>query len=88
MNQPQERSIDIVTDIASTIISQMQKPTLVFLIGGMFLAATGSKFESPEPVCKFIVILLLLKAGNRRALSVHGRCGTGPWPRAWHFRTT
>jgi hypothetical protein len=48
----------------------MQKPTLAFLIGGMLLAALGSKFEIPEPVYKFIVILLLLKVGIGAGISV------------------
>lgn len=53
--------MDMITDIATTIIAQMQKPTLAFLIGGMMLAAIGSKFGIPEPVYKFVVILLLMK---------------------------
>jgi hypothetical protein len=55
--------MDIVLTIGSTVIEQLQKPTLAFLIAGVLLAALGSKFEIPEPVYKFIVILLLLKVG-------------------------
>ncbi|MEL6464211.1 MAG: sodium-dependent bicarbonate transport family permease [Pseudomonadota bacterium] len=62
--------MDILTEIVSTILTQMQKPTLAFLIGGMMLAALGSKFEIPEPVYKFIVILLLLKVGIGAGISV------------------
>jgi len=62
--------MEFVTEIASTILTQMQKPTLAFLIGGMMLAALGSKFEIPEPVYKFIVILLLLKVGIGAGISV------------------
>ena len=62
--------MDIIADIASTMLSQLQKPTLAFLIGGMMLAALGSKFEIPEPVYKFIVILLLLKVGMGAGISV------------------
>ncbi|WP_299548929.1 sodium-dependent bicarbonate transport family permease [uncultured Tateyamaria sp.] len=62
--------MDIITDIVSTILTQMQKPTLAFLIGGMMLAALGSKFEVPEPIYKFIVILLLLKVGIDAGISV------------------
>ncbi|MBT8411954.1 MAG: sodium-dependent bicarbonate transport family permease [Octadecabacter sp.] len=62
--------MDIFIDIATTIVAQMQKPTLAFLIGGMMLAAMGSKFEVPEPVYKFIVILLLLKVGIGAGISV------------------
>ncbi|WP_299609158.1 sodium-dependent bicarbonate transport family permease [uncultured Tateyamaria sp.] len=62
--------MDIITEIVSTILAQMQKPTLAFLIGGMMLAALGSKFEVPEPIYKFIVILLLLKVGIGAGISV------------------
>ncbi len=62
--------MDILIDIASTILTQVQKPTLAFLIGGMMLAALGSKLEVPEPVYKFIVILLLLKVGIGAGISV------------------
>lgn len=62
--------MDILIDITSTILNQMQKPTLAFLIGGMMLAALGSKLEVPEPVYKFIVILLLLKVGIGAGISV------------------
>ena len=62
--------MDIVIAIASTVLDQLQKPTLAFLIAGMMLAALGSKFEVPEPVYKFIVILLLLKVGLGAGISV------------------
>lgn len=62
--------MDLMLDILSTMLEQLQKPTLAFLIGGMLLAALGSKFEVPEPVYKFIVILLLLKVGIGAGISV------------------
>ncbi|KIC50031.1 sodium-dependent bicarbonate transport family permease [Tateyamaria sp. ANG-S1] len=62
--------MDIITEIVSTILAQLQKPTLAFLIGGMVLAALGSKFEIPEPIYKFIVVLLLLKVGIGAGISV------------------
>ena len=62
--------MDIIFTIAGTIIDQFQKPTLAFLIGGMFLAAIGSKFEIPDPVYKFVVALLLLKVGLDAGISV------------------
>ncbi|MEM9267601.1 MAG: sodium-dependent bicarbonate transport family permease, partial [Pseudomonadota bacterium] len=46
------------------------KPTLAFLIAGVLLAAAGSRFEIPQPVYKFIVILLLLKVGMGAGLSI------------------
>lgn len=62
--------MDFVITIASTIVEQLQKPTLAFLIAGMMLAALGSKFEIPQPVYRFIVILLLLKIGMGAGISV------------------
>ncbi len=62
--------MDIIASTAATIIEQFQKPTLAFLIGGMFIAAIGSRFEIPQPVYKFIVALLLLKVGLGAGISV------------------
>ncbi|MCR9067807.1 MAG: sodium-dependent bicarbonate transport family permease [Rhodobacteraceae bacterium] len=62
--------MEIVIEIASSLLAQMQKPTLAFLIGGMLLAALGSKLEVPEPVYKFIVLLLLLRVGLGAGISV------------------
>lgn len=62
--------MDILFTILGTLGEQLQKPTLAFLITGMMLAALGSKFEVPEPVYKFIVILLLLKVGMGAGISV------------------
>ena len=62
--------MDLVAHIAVTIVGQLQSPTLAFLIGGMVLAAMGSKLEVPEPVYKFIVLLLLLKVGISAGMSI------------------
>ncbi len=62
--------MDIMIDIATTVLTQIQKPTLAFLIGGMLLASLGSKLEVPQPVYSFIVLLLLLKVGMSAGLSV------------------
>ena len=60
----------MIAEIATTVLAQMQKPTLAFLIGGMVLAALGSKLEVPAPVYQFIVLLLLLKVGLGAGISV------------------
>ncbi|GAA0778622.1 sodium-dependent bicarbonate transport family permease [Roseibium denhamense] len=62
--------MDVIADIAATLIAQFQKPTLAFLMGGMLLAALGSKLEVPAPIYKFIVLLLLLKVGLGAGISV------------------
>ncbi len=62
--------MDLIVTFAGSLVEQMQKPTLAFLIVGMMLAALGSKFEVPEPVYKFVVILLLLKVGIGAGISI------------------
>lgn len=62
--------MEIATDIVSTLLAQLQKPTLAFLIGGMALAALGSRLAVPDPVHKFIVAVLLLKVGLGAGISV------------------
>lgn len=62
--------MDILLTIAGTVLEQLQKPTLAFLIAGMMLAALGSRFEIPDPVYKFIVVLLLLKVGMGAGISI------------------
>jgi len=62
--------MDILFDVLATLGAQFQKPTLAFLMGGMLIAAMGSKLEVPEPVYKFIVLVLLLKVGLGAGISV------------------
>ncbi len=62
--------MDVVMDFLATMLGQLQKPTLAFLLGGMMLAALGSKLEVPEPVYKFVVMLLLLKVGLGAGISI------------------
>lgn len=62
--------MELVIEILTTMGAQLQKPTLSFLIGGMVLAGLGSKLEVPEPVYKFVVMLLLLKVGIGAGMSV------------------
>ena len=62
--------MDMIFDITATLVAQLQKPTLAFLIGGMMLAAMGSKLTVPEPVYKFIVLVLLLKVGLGAGIAV------------------
>ncbi len=62
--------MDMIMEIAGTILAQFQKPTLSFLIGGMVLAALGSKLEVPQSIYKFIVLLLLRLVGVGAGISV------------------
>lgn len=62
--------MDIVLDFLASLASQFQRPTLAFLIGGMLLAALGSKLEIPEQVYKWIVVVLMLKIGLGAGIAV------------------
>ncbi|MEM9342406.1 MAG: sodium-dependent bicarbonate transport family permease [Pseudomonadota bacterium] len=64
--------MDIALNFIETLVTQLQKPTLAFLIAGAALAAFGSRFEIPAPVYKFIVALLLLKVGMNAGISIRG----------------
>lgn len=51
-------------------ISGLQTPTLGFLLGGMFIAAMGSRLTIPDQIYKFIVFLLLMKIGLRGGMEI------------------
>ncbi|MEL6585807.1 MAG: sodium-dependent bicarbonate transport family permease [Pseudomonadota bacterium] len=62
--------MDILSTFAPTLVEQLQKPTLAFLMGGMLLAAMGSKLRIPKPVYAFIVVVLLLKVGLGAGMAI------------------
>ena len=55
--------MDFLSDFLTSFLGQLQSPTLGFLIGGMVVAAVGSRLSIPDPVYKFIVFMLLIKVG-------------------------
>lgn len=55
--------MDFLSDFLTLFLAKLQSPTLGFLIGGMIVAALGSRLSIPDPVYKFIVFMLLLKVG-------------------------
>jgi hypothetical protein len=62
--------MDLLTQFLSTLVQQLQTPTLSFLLGGMLLAALGSRFEVPDAVYRFIVAVLLLKIGLGAGIAI------------------
>ena len=54
----------------SLFIAGFQTPTLGFLLGGMFIAAMGSRLTIPDQVYKFIVFVLLMKIGLRGGMEI------------------
>ena len=55
--------MDLVLDFLVRFLTQFQSPSLAFLIGGILLAAFGSKLEIPDAIYKFCVFMLLMRIG-------------------------
>jgi hypothetical protein len=55
--------MEFLLDFIVRLVGQFQTPTIGFLIGGMILAATGSRLSIPNPIYQFIVFMLLMKIG-------------------------
>jgi hypothetical protein len=51
-------------------VSQLQSPTLGFLIGGVVIAAVNSRLEIPDAIYKFIVFMLLIKVGLSGGIAI------------------
>ena len=62
--------MDLLFDFIQTFLTQFQKPTLAFLIGGMLLAASGSKLVIPDAIYRFIVFMLLMKIGLKAGMEI------------------
>jgi hypothetical protein len=62
--------MSVILEFLTIFVEQLQKPTLAFLIGGMVLAALGSRLEIPDAVYQFIVVVLLLKIGMGAGIAV------------------
>ena len=61
-----------LANVALAILSQLQSPTLAFLIAGMAISAVGSKLEIPDAIYRFIVFMLLMKIGLKAGIEVDG----------------
>jgi len=62
--------MDLITDFLQTFVGQLQQPTLAFLIGGMVIAALGSKLEIPDAIYRFVVFMLLMKIGLKAGMEI------------------
>src|SRR6056297_3395295 len=62
--------MDLIFDFFSRLIIQFQSPTLAFLIGGMALAAAGSKLQIPDAIYKFCVFMLLMRIGLEGGMEI------------------
>jgi hypothetical protein len=55
--------VDFLSDFLMRFLTQLQSPTLGFLIGGIVVASLGSRLSIPDAAYKFIVFMLLMKVG-------------------------
>ncbi len=62
--------MDALLGFFELFIAGFQTPTLGFLLGGMFIAAMGSRLTIPDQVYKFIVFVLLMKIGLRGGMEI------------------
>ncbi|MDF2376955.1 MAG: sodium-dependent bicarbonate transport family permease [Verrucomicrobiales bacterium] len=64
--------MELIFDFLRQFASQLQSPTLSFLIGGALLAAFGSKLTIPSPIYQFVVFVLLMKIGMKGGVEIRG----------------
>ena len=62
--------MDLLASFAGSFASQLQSPTLAFLVGGMLLAATGSRLTIPDAIYRFIVFVLLMRIGLHGGMEI------------------
>ena len=62
--------MDLLLDFVTRFVTQFQSPALAFLIGGMIIAALGSKLEIPDAIYKFAVFMLLMRIGINGGIEI------------------
>lgn len=62
--------MDFLSDFLTKFGSQLQSPTLGFLLGGIVIAAFGSRLQIPDAIYKFIVFMLLIKVGLSGGIAI------------------
>ncbi|MGB3457436.1 MAG: sodium-dependent bicarbonate transport family permease [Litorimonas sp.] len=62
--------MDLLAQFGASFLSQLQSPTLAFLIGGMVLAALGSKLTVPDAIYQFIIFVLLMRIGLHGGMEI------------------
>ena len=62
--------MDFLSEFLTLFLSKLQSPTLGFLLGGMVVAALGSRLTIPDSIYKFIVFMLLIKVGLSGGIAI------------------
>ncbi|HJL43694.1 MAG TPA: sodium-dependent bicarbonate transport family permease [Myxococcales bacterium LLY-WYZ-16_1] len=62
--------MDVLVTLASKILAQLQSATLGFLVGGMVIAALGTRLQIPNAIYQFIVFMLLMSIGLEGGMEI------------------
>lgn len=62
--------MDALVDFLARIAAQFQSATLGFLIGGMVIAALGTRLQIPNAIYQFIVFMLLMAIGLEGGMEI------------------
>ena len=62
--------MDALLDFGMRFLAQLQSPTLAFLLGGIAIAALGTRLEIPDAIYKFVVFMLLMRVGLEGGMSI------------------
>ncbi len=62
--------MEALLDFMMRFLAQLQSPTLAFLLGGIVIAALGSRLEIPDAIYKFVVFMLLMRVGLEGGMSI------------------
>lgn len=62
--------MEFIADFALRFLMQFQSPALAFLIGGVLIAASGSKLQIPNAIYQFAVFMLLMKIGMKGGMEI------------------
>lgn len=67
---PAGRTMDMLLSFSGKIVGQLQSATLGFLIGGMVIAALGTRLQIPNAIYQFIVFMLLMSIGLEGGMEI------------------
>jgi len=62
--------LEALLDFFTRFVAQLQSPTLAFLLGGILIAALGTRLDIPEAIYKFVVFMLLMRVGLEGGMSI------------------
>ncbi|MFW5834046.1 MAG: sodium-dependent bicarbonate transport family permease [Pseudomonadota bacterium] len=62
--------MEALFDFVTRVVAQFQSATLGFLIGGMVIAALGTRLQIPNAIYQFIVFMLLMTIGLKGGMEI------------------